>query len=199
MAPRDTTPPETEPAFARTIKDLLSYRIHRVANALSRGAAVRYREGFDVSLMEWRTVALLGDFAPMTLKDLARQSSLDKGLASRVVSGLVDRGLVRRAISDGDGRELALRLTAAGRRLHRGLMAAARQRDRAFRDALSPAEAAVLEGALETLLRVARAQGGCGAAEAALPAARGLGGAGRGAKAAARPPVARHRMARSPV
>ncbi|MFC7556048.1 MarR family winged helix-turn-helix transcriptional regulator [Pseudoroseomonas wenyumeiae] len=95
---------------ALTIKDLLSYRIHQLANALSRGAAARYRREFDVSLMEWRTIALLGDFAPMTLKDLARQSGLDKGLASRVVSGLVQRGLVKRGTAS-DARELALSLT----------------------------------------------------------------------------------------
>jgi DNA-binding MarR family transcriptional regulator len=157
MAPRDPRPAAA--ATALTIKDLLSYRIHRVANALSRGAALRYREGFDVSLMEWRTIALLGDFAPMTLKDLARQSSLDKGLASRVVSGLVARGLVKREVNPGDARERALALTAAGRRLYRGLMEAARERDRAFRAALTMEEAAALDSALEKLLRVARAQG----------------------------------------
>ncbi len=157
MARREPRPAAA--ATALTIKDLLSYRVHRVANALSRGAALRYREGFDVSLMEWRTIALLGDFAPMTLKDLARQSSLDKGLASRVVSGLVERGLVKREVSPGDARERALALTAAGRRLHRGLMEAARERDHAFRAALTAEEAAALDSALEKLLRVARAQG----------------------------------------
>lgn len=159
MAPDD--PPDRQDGAARaaTIRDLLSYRIHRVANALSRSAALRYREGFGVSLMEWRTIALLGDFAPMTLKDLARQAGLDKGLASRVVRGLVERGLVKREISDDDARELALRLTGSGRRLHRGLMAAARERDAAFRAALTPEEATVLSVALEKLLVAARAQG----------------------------------------
>jgi DNA-binding MarR family transcriptional regulator len=159
MAPPDSSPTATESGSALTIKDLLSFRIHRVANALSRGAALRYREGFDVSLMEWRSIALLGDFAPMTLKDIARQSGLDKGLASRVVRGLVDRGLVKRDISKGDARELALSLTAAGRRAHRGLMDAARERDRAFRAVLTAEEAMVLDSALEKLLRAARAQG----------------------------------------
>jgi hypothetical protein len=38
-------------------------------------------------------------------------------------------------------------------------MEAARERDRAFRAALTAAEAAALDSALEKLLRVARAQG----------------------------------------
>lgn len=157
-------PHETAGAPAATIKDLLSWRIHRTANALSRSAALRYRQGFDVSLMEWRSIALLGDFAPLTLKELARQAGLDKGQASRVVRGLVARGLVRREVNAGDARELALRLTAAGRRLHRGLMRAARERDAAFRAVLSPEEAAALDSALGKLLAVARALGRAGRA-----------------------------------
>lgn len=154
---RQARPPETS-APARTIKDLISYRIHQLANALSRGAALRYRQEFGVSLMEWRTIALLGDFAPMTLTALARQSGLDKGLASRVVRELVSRGLVRRKTSATDGRELALRLSPQGRRLHVGLMEAARERDVAFRSALTSAEWQAMESAITKLLREARQQ-----------------------------------------
>ena len=45
---------------APTIRELLSFRLHVVANLLSRGAEMRYRREFGVSLWEWRTVALLG-------------------------------------------------------------------------------------------------------------------------------------------
>ena len=44
----------------RVIRDLISYRLHVVANLLSRGAELRYRRQFGVSLWEWRTVAHLG-------------------------------------------------------------------------------------------------------------------------------------------
>ncbi|WP_431284709.1 MarR family winged helix-turn-helix transcriptional regulator [Humitalea sp. 24SJ18S-53] len=143
---------------AATIKDLLSYRVHRLANALSRGAASRYRREFGVSLMEWRTIALLGGFAPMALKDLAKQSGLDKGQASRTVSGLVARGFVLREAGRGDAREITLRLSPAGVDLHQGLMAAARARDAAFMAALPPEERALLEDAIARLTEVARKQ-----------------------------------------
>src|SRR3712207_3480470 len=121
-----TTPPD--PASTETpptIKELLSYRIHQLANALSRGAAARYRHEFGFSLMEWRILALLGDFAPMTLRELGRGGGLNKGLASRAVAGLVERGLVLREIGPEDAREVAVRLSAAGRRTYEGLMRAA--------------------------------------------------------------------------
>ncbi len=143
---------------ATTIKDLLSWRVHRLANALSRGAAVRYRRDFGVSLMEWRTVALLGGFAPMALKDLARQAGLDKGQASRTISALVARGLVLREQGQGDARLVTLRLSPEGEALHAGLMEAARARDTAFLAALRPGEHAALEAAIGRLTEVARRQ-----------------------------------------
>jgi DNA-binding MarR family transcriptional regulator len=142
----------------RTIRDLLSYRIHRLANALSRGAALRYRRDFDVSLMEWRIIALLGSFAPLTLKALSQQSGLDKSLASRAVAGLVERRLVLREAGREDGREIALRLTAAGRRLHAGLMEAALERDDAFAACLTREEQVVLASAIRKLEAEARRQ-----------------------------------------
>ncbi len=149
---------KADAASARTIKDLLSYRIHRLANALSRGAALRYRKEFDVSLMEWRIIALLGGFAPMTLKALARQSGLDKSLASRAVAGLVERGLVLREIGRQDAREVALRLSAAGQRMHQGLMRAALERDAAFASVLTEEERRVLDRAIIRLEAEARRQ-----------------------------------------
>ena len=54
------------------IRDLLSYRLHTVANLLSRGAELRYRREFGVSLWEWRTIALLGAVTePLSLNHLA--------------------------------------------------------------------------------------------------------------------------------
>jgi DNA-binding MarR family transcriptional regulator len=143
---------------AKTIRDLLSYRIHRLANALSRGAALRYRRDFDVSLMEWRILALLGGFAPMTLKELARQSGLDKSLASRAVAGLVERGLVLRETGAEDAREVALRLSPAGTRAYLGLMEGALERDAAFAAVLTDAERAMLDAVLVKLEAEARRQ-----------------------------------------
>ncbi len=135
----------------RTIKDLLSYRVHKLAGALSRGAASRYRREFDVSLVEWRTMALLGDYSPLSLKQLAALAALDKSLISRTVTALADRGLVERTVSQADAREVALKLSPAGVALHAGLMQAARERDVAFRGVLSAEELDVLDGLLTRL------------------------------------------------
>jgi DNA-binding MarR family transcriptional regulator len=140
------------------IRDLLSYRVHLVANLLSRGAELRYRREFGVSLWEWRTIALLGaSEEPLSLGDLARAAGIDKSQMSRVVSGLAKRRLVLRAADPGDGRGVRLTLTKTGQRLYTGLIRAAGERDALFRNCLSKGEKEAFERALTKLAGRARA------------------------------------------
>lgn len=139
------------------IKDLLSYRLHVVANLLSRGAELRYRREFGVSLWEWRTVALLGAVTePLSLNHLAHAAGIHKSQMSRVVSGLAKRKLVVRSANSEDARGVHLALSKAGRRLYDGLIAAADERDRAFRDCLTRGERRAFENALAKLAGQAR-------------------------------------------
>jgi len=139
------------------IQDLLSYRVHRVANLLSRGAELRYRREFGVSLWEWRSIALLGAAEePLSLGHLARAAGIDKSQMSRVVSGLTRRHMVLRAANPGDGRGVRLTLSTSGRRVYQGLIRAAGQRDEAFRNCLTKSEREAFDRVLEKLAGQAR-------------------------------------------
>jgi DNA-binding MarR family transcriptional regulator len=139
------------------IRDLLSYRVHTVANLLSRGAELRYRREFGVSLWEWRTIALLGAADdPQSLGHLAHAAGIDKSQMSRVVSGLAKRRIVLREAHPGDGRGVRLTLSKAGRRVYQGLIRAASERDETFRNCLSATEKNVFERALTKLAGQAR-------------------------------------------
>ena len=140
------------------IRELLSYRLHEVANLLSRGAELRYRREFGVSLWEWRTIALLGGATePLSLNHLAHAAGIHKSQMSRVVAGLTERGLVLRAADEDDARGVRLTLSKAGRKLYVGLIEAASQRDRAFRGCLTRDEKQAFEAALAKLAGQARA------------------------------------------
>ena len=140
------------------IRDLLSYRVHMVANLLSRGAELRYRREYGVSLWEWRTIALLGAAEEaLSLGHLARAAGIDKSQMSRVVSGLAKRRIVLREAHPGDGRGIHLTLSKPGRRVYEGLIRAASERDRAFRNCLSAKEKDVFDKALAKLAGQARA------------------------------------------
>jgi DNA-binding MarR family transcriptional regulator len=140
------------------IRELLSYRLHEVANLLSRGAELRYRREFGVSLWEWRTLALLGGAVePLSLGELARAAGIHKSQMSRVVAGLARRKLVVRHANAEDARGVHLTLSASGRKLYSGLIDAAAQRDRAFRGCLTRDEKQAFDSALAKLAGQARA------------------------------------------
>ena len=140
------------------IRDLLSYKLHRVANLLSRGAELRYRREFGVSLWEWRTIAFLGRADhPMSLGQLAELANIDKGQMSRVVAGLTKKRIVVREAHPADGRGVHLTLSKTGQRIYQGLIRAALERDQSFRRCLSDKEAQVFDKALGKIADEARA------------------------------------------
>ncbi len=139
------------------IRDLLSYRLHTVANLLSRGAELRYRREFGVSLWEWRTLALLGGAeGPQSLNDLAQAAGIHKSQMSRVVSGLAARKLVARSANAKDGRGVHLSLSRSGSKLYEGLIRAAAERDGELRNCLSAKERDLFEKVLAKLAGQAR-------------------------------------------
>ena len=139
------------------IRDLISYRLHTVANLLSRGAELRYRREFGVSLWEWRTIALLGAATePLSLNHLAHAAGIHKSQMSRVVSGLARRRLVQRAPDSRDARGVQLTLSKSGRRLYDGLIRAATERDQVFNACLTAKERQVFETVLTKLAGQAR-------------------------------------------
>jgi DNA-binding MarR family transcriptional regulator len=139
------------------IRDLLSYRLHTVANLLSRGAELRYRREFGVSLWEWRSIALLGGAAgPLSLNELSRAAGIDKSQMSRVVSGLAKRAIVLREADSADGRGVQLALSRSGRKLYAGLIKVAGHRDAAFKSCLSENEKRIFDRALAKLAGQAR-------------------------------------------
>jgi DNA-binding MarR family transcriptional regulator len=116
------------PAGAQDLSQLFTYSISALANTLSRGAAARYSRDFGVTLVEWRIIGSLALTSPMSLQQISHRFDLDKGQSSRTVAGLLSRGIVHRSVNRRDRRSLMLKLTPAGWRLYRRILAAARER-----------------------------------------------------------------------
>lgn len=117
---------------------------------------MHYRRRFDVSLWEWRAIALLGAQPGLSLNELAKVVDLDKGLASRVITALSERGIVSRRTDDHDARAVRLTLTAEGQRIYTELIEAAGARNDSFLGALAPEERRALDSALAKLERLGR-------------------------------------------
>lgn len=125
---------------------LVTMRMIILFGLLRRSGAMAQRRQFDLSETEWRVMTQVGEFAPLSLSDLAELLSLDRGQLSRAVKGMVERGLLTRERKPG-GPEIEIDMTRQGREIHARMIERAIERDRILTEGISSED-------LETLRRV---------------------------------------------
>ncbi|WOJ96678.1 MarR family winged helix-turn-helix transcriptional regulator [Congregibacter brevis] len=99
------------------LEGFLPYRFDRLAKHISVSFAEVYRRRFNITVPQWRILALLHETPHLSSKAIAQQGNLDKVMVSRAVADLEARGLLKRYLSSGDGRVNELCLTLEGTRL----------------------------------------------------------------------------------
>lgn len=122
-----------------------------IANKLSRGASQQYLSTFDVGIETWRCLVLLAIDGSVSAQHVSRVIGMDKASVSRCFKGMQERGLIRMALDDADGRVRLAVLTPEGRALHDQIIGVALERERAFLSVLSADEVEVLLGMLRRL------------------------------------------------
>lgn len=147
-----------------------THRMHTLHKLTDRISQAAYLADAGLPLGEGRCLAAVGSFAPLSVKDVARQANLDKSQASRAVQSLVDKGLVAKQSSPVDGRGVVLTLTAQGRRVWQRVMAVIERRNEEILACLDAAERRELDRLLGRVLEHVR--GGDSAAGAQVEAPR---------------------------
>ena len=140
------------------LQDFLTWRLHRLAKLTDRQTSDAYADRFGLGVGEARCLAAIGQFAPLSVKDLAAQANLDKAQASRAAQMLVDRDLVLKSASETDARGVVLTLTRTGRPLWKRVMRLIEQRNADIFGCLSTAEQRQLEAMLDRLIAHAHAR-----------------------------------------
>jgi DNA-binding MarR family transcriptional regulator len=108
----------SSPLQALELEKFLPYRLSVLAQLVSESLHDLYAEEFGLTVTQWRVMAALGRFAPLTASDVGQRIVMDKVAVSRAVAGLMKRGLVERATDRDDRRRASLRLSARGRTMH---------------------------------------------------------------------------------
>jgi DNA-binding MarR family transcriptional regulator len=103
---------------ALELEKFLPYRLSVLAQLVSESLHDLYASLFGLTVTQWRVMAALGRFAPLTASDVGQRIVMDKVAVSRAVAGLMQRGLVERATDRADRRRASLRLSARGRVMH---------------------------------------------------------------------------------
>lgn len=105
------------PVEALPLDDNWAYKVSVLADLIARRvSAVVQRHGINLS--QWRVLAALADRPGRSASEVVAVTPMDKGIVSRAVAALVDRGLVERRASPTDRRLSHLWLTGDGMLLY---------------------------------------------------------------------------------
>jgi DNA-binding MarR family transcriptional regulator len=107
MNPRSTKAP---PAHF-DLEHFLPYQLSVVSNTVSQGIAHIYQQDHDLTVIEWRIIAVLGRYPGLTASQVVDRTVMDKVAVSRAVKRLLERGLLKRSTHGMDRRRRHLELT----------------------------------------------------------------------------------------
>jgi DNA-binding MarR family transcriptional regulator len=142
---------------ALELEKFLPYRLSILAQLVSESLHDLYAGPFRLTVTQWRVMAALGRFAPLTASDVGRRIVMDKVAVSRAVAGLMKRGLIERATDKADRRRASLRLSARGRAMHGRIVPIALAYQARLCEVLKPEEARVFNTLADRLFARAEA------------------------------------------
>ena len=133
------------------LEEFLPYRLSVLILRISNAIAQSYKRQFRLSVPEWRVMAVLGRFGPLSANGVAEKTQMDKVRVSRAVAGLVRAGRINRRVDGADRRRSVLALTPAGDSIHREIVPHARRVEARLLAGLSSHERAALDQLIKKL------------------------------------------------
>ena len=144
-----------EPTQTLQLDGFLPYRLSVLSNAVSRKIADMYERDFDISIWQWRILAVLGESDGLTSTEVATKTLMDKPAVSRATAALLQRGLLSRKSDNKDRRKAELRLSEDGRKIYDAIIPRALSYERDLLASLSDEDAATLHRLLTKLSHIA--------------------------------------------
>lgn len=138
------------------LEDFLPYRLAILSHTVSTTIAQVYEQRFNLSIPEWRVIAILGRFPGLSAVEVAERTFMDKVAVSRAVTKLLKNGRIDRQFADADRRRSILNLSDEGRRVHDEVAPLALRFERDLLDGLSEDETRTLDAIVERLMSRAR-------------------------------------------
>lgn len=135
----------------QTVEDVITFRLQRLVAIGERAGQDWSKRMFDLSLNEWRLLALVKGRAPARAGGLADVLLMDKSQTSRVTKSLLNKGLIRSFPDPDDGRAIALEPIEEGVVLYRRVFAEVMRSNERILDVLSIDEVQALDVILRKL------------------------------------------------
>ena len=142
------------------LEDFLPYRMSVLSHTISTTIARVYDKRFNLSIPEWRVIAILGRFPGLSAVEVAERTMMDKVAVSRAVTKLVKNGRIDRQFADADRRRSILNLSDEGRKVHDDIAPLALQFERDLLHGISEEDCETFNIVVERLLAKSRLLGG---------------------------------------
>jgi DNA-binding MarR family transcriptional regulator len=142
------------------LERFLPYRLSVLTNLVSTTIADTYQRRFDLTIPEWRVIAVLSRHPGLSAAEVAELTRMDAVAVSRAVARLLRAGRLRRAVSPADRRRSVLRVSRAGAAVYLAVAPLALGYERELLAALDDTEQALLMRALDSLTERARSLAG---------------------------------------
>jgi DNA-binding MarR family transcriptional regulator len=133
-----------------SLAEFLPYRIVALGRRISKELSYAY-EHENLTIPEWRVLAVLGEERSMAARDVAARTPMDKMAVSRAVASLEAKGMLERGRSPGDRRVRSLALSEKGAALYARIAPLAAQFQRQLLAALGEERARALQDSLDRI------------------------------------------------
>lgn len=137
------------------LEEFLPYRLSLLSNTVSRAIATSYAERFDLSISEWRVIAVLSQFPGISAAQVAERTAIGKVAVSRAVSRLIKSQRIQRRFADADRRRSILELTDQGHAIYVEIRPIAQRYEDTLLNGLSETERRQLDALLTKLTSTA--------------------------------------------
>lgn len=136
------------------LEHFLPYQLSVLSNRISGAIARLYARRFRLTIAEWRVMAVLGRFGPLTATDVSARTAMDKVRVSRAIQRLIAAGTVSQGVEATDRRRRRLALTEHGETIYARIVPLARAAEQRLLEGFSPTDRQAID-ALITRLSVA--------------------------------------------
>jgi DNA-binding MarR family transcriptional regulator len=129
----------------------MPYRLSVLTNRISSAIARHYSERLNLSIPEWRVIAVLGQNPGLSAREVAERTAMDKVQVSRAVASLLAAKRLTREAHVSDGRVAHLSLSAKGRAIYEEVVPLALGLEKRLLSVLTAKERAMLDRLLTKL------------------------------------------------
>ena len=143
--------PNAKPHAELRLERFLPYRLSVLSNRISQDIARLYSARFNLTITEWRVMAVLGHEGGLSANTVAERTAMDKVAVSRSVSALKAKKFLNRQTDTADARRSSLKLSTKGYGVFDQIVPQALAYERRILASLEPAEQSQLLAILDKL------------------------------------------------